>query len=315
MPPVIPPNTVVYGMQLPVQAQSRLFAETWEAAAGVDELAAIARKADERGFFYVGVCDHTAIPRARAGVMGTTWYDTMTTLGFLAGITERVRLLTHVYVLALRHPLQAAKAFATLDAVSRGRAIFGVGAGHLADEFALLGADFAARGARTDEAIEVVKAALSEEFPVQEGPSYPVRDVGIAPRPVQRPRPPIWVGGSTRPALRRAAVRGDGWLPQGTPRAQMPEQIAYLLEHRRRALGDEPIDIGTITEFLHVGVPAWDVGDRCLSGPPERIAESLREFAAMGVNHLQVRFRCRSLGELLDQMDAFTSEVAPLLNR
>ena len=90
--------------------------------------------------------------------------------------------------------------------------------------------------------------------------------------------------------------------------------IEYLLEHRKSTLGDEPIDIGTITETLYVGAPEWDVGPRTLSGPADRLAERLREFGAMGVNHLQVRFRNRSLAELLDQMDAFAAEVAPLLN-
>jgi probable F420-dependent oxidoreductase len=308
---IIPAGTLVYGMQLPIQAQSSLFAEDWERDAGGEELGAIARVADAAGFFYVAVCDHTAIPRALAPRMGTTWYDTMTTLGFLAGITERVRLLTHVYTLPNRHPLVGAKAIATLDALSKGRAIFGVGAGHVADEFALLGADFAGRGALLDEAIDVVKAALTDEYPEADGPNYPVRDFGLAPRPVRRPRPPIWVGGSSRPALRRAAERGDGWLPQGTPRAQMPEQIAYLLKHRN---GDDPIDLGAVTEFLYIGKPTWTVGEKCISGPADLIADGLREFGAMGVTHLQVRFRSRSLDELLDQMTAFGAQVGPLLN-
>ncbi|HAM01778.1 MAG TPA: LLM class F420-dependent oxidoreductase, partial [Acidimicrobiaceae bacterium] len=99
------------------------------------------------------VCDHTAIPRRLADAMSTTWYDTVATLGWLAGITSRVRLLSHVYVAALRHPLRAAKEFATLDALSGGRLIVGVGTGHVTEEFALAGVDFARRGALLDEAI------------------------------------------------------------------------------------------------------------------------------------------------------------------
>jgi probable F420-dependent oxidoreductase len=310
---IVPPGDLVYGMQLPVQSQSRLYAEGWEADAGADDLAAVARAADAAGFFYLAVCDHVAIPRHRAQAMGTTWYDTMTTLGFLAGVTERVRLLSHVAVLAYRHPLVTSKAVATLDTLSKGRAILGVGAGHVPEEFAALGVDFARRGALLDEAVDLVRAALEEEFPVAAGPTWPVRDVGQRPRPVQRPRPPVWVGGSARPSLRRAAERGDGWLPQGTPRAQMPEQIAYLLAHRRRTLGDVPIDLGAITEVLYVGEPGWDVGRHCLAGSPAMLAERLRELGDMGVNHLQVRFRSRSVGEAVDQVLAFGAEVAPLL--
>jgi alkanesulfonate monooxygenase SsuD/methylene tetrahydromethanopterin reductase-like flavin-dependent oxidoreductase (luciferase family) len=117
--------------------------------------------------------------------------------------------------------------------------------------------------------------------------------------------------------LRRAAERGDGWLPQGTPRAELPGQIAYLLEHRRRTRGDDPIDIGATVapESLYIGDPGWDVGDATISGAPTRIADSLNEFAAMGVNHVQLRFRSRTLDELLDQMDAFHRDVAPHLSR
>ena len=310
---IIPAGQMVFGMQLPVQSQSKLYAEDWEETAGVDELAALAVAADRAGLFYVAVCDHVAIPRAYAERMGTTWYDTMTTLGFLAGITERVRLLTHVSVPAYRHPLMTAKAIATLDELSKGRAILGVGAGHLAAEFEMLKVDFERRGALLDEAIDVIEAALLDEFPAVDGPTWPVRDLGQRPRPVQQPRPPIWVGGSARPSLRRAAEKGDGWLPQGTPRAEMPAQIAYLLEHRAKVRAGEPIDIGTISEFLYVGEPGWDVGDHCMAGPPDKLASALAEFKAMGVNHCQVRFRSRSVSELVDQIDAFAADVAPLV--
>src|SRR5882724_1965929 len=119
---IVPPGQVVYGMQLPIQSQSTLYAEPWEGAAGAAELAEVTKAADRLGFFYVGVCDHVAIPHSHAGAMSTIWYDTMTTLGFLAGITENVRLLSHVAIPAYRHPLVSAKAVATLDALSGGRA-------------------------------------------------------------------------------------------------------------------------------------------------------------------------------------------------
>lgn len=313
MTSIIPDGQMVYGMQLPVQSQSKLYAEDWEESAGVDELAALARAADRAGLFYVAVCDHVAIPRGIADRMGTTWYDTMTTLGFLAGITESVRLMTHVTVPAYRHPLMTSKAIATLDELSKGRAILGVGAGHLTPEFDLLKVDFHRRGSLLDEAIDVIDAALREEFPEVDGPTWPARDFGQRPRPRQQPRPPIWIGGSARPSLRRAAEKGDGWLPQGTPRAEMPEQIAYLRDHRAAVRPDDAIDIGTISEFLYVGTPSWDVGEHCIAGPPERLAEGLREFKAMGVNHCQVRFRSRSVDELVDQITAFGAEVAPLV--
>jgi alkanesulfonate monooxygenase SsuD/methylene tetrahydromethanopterin reductase-like flavin-dependent oxidoreductase (luciferase family) len=191
-----------------------------------------------------------------------------------------------------------------------------VGAGHLQGEFELLGLDFDGRGKVTDDAIDVIRAALDDEYPDIESDRYGhIRDAGLGPRPRQS-HLPIWVGGSSKAALRRAATRGDGWLPQGTPRDEMPGHIAFLLDERARAgLGDEPIDLGTITEFLYVGDPGWDVGEQTLSGDPDHLAERLNEFGALGVSHLQIRFRNRSLQELLDQMEAFHSEVAPNLSR
>ncbi|WP_436787700.1 TIGR03619 family F420-dependent LLM class oxidoreductase [Yinghuangia sp. YIM S10712] len=305
-----------YGMQLPVQAQSRLFAEEWEGTAGAEGLAAVAKACDRGGFAYVAVCDHTAIPRGHAAMMGTEWWDTMTTLGWLAGMTSEVRLLSHVAILAYRHPMMAAKAFATLDVISRGRAVVGAGAGHVEAEFAMLGLDFAERGAVLDESLELLDLALREEFVTFEGERFRVGDMGQRPRPVQVPRPPIWVGGSARPALRRVARYADGWLPQGSPRETFPAQVKELRRLREEfCRGDEPLDIGAIPEPLYVGTPGWDVGERTVTGGPERIAESLRWYGEQGADQVQVRFRSRELNELLDQIESFATQVAPLLGK
>ena len=304
---------LAYGMQLPVQSQSRLYVEPWELSAGPEALRRIAAKADATGFFYVAVCDHVVIPTERCASMGATWYDTVATLGHLAALTTRVRLLSHVVVAPYRHPLVVAKAFATLDALSGGRAILGIGAGHVEGEFAALGLDFARRGAATDEAIALIRRAFEKEEVEFSGPTLRVSNVALAPRPVQPGGVPIWVGGSSRAAIRRAARLGDGWLPQGTPRDELPAQIALLREERRRARGDAPIAIGANAEPLYVGQPVWDVGPGTLHGSAGPLAERLAEFAAMGVSHLQLHLRARSEAELLDQMDAFHAEVAPRL--
>ena len=149
-----------YGMQLPVQSQSTLYAEAWEADAGPADLVEIARTADRSGFDYIASCDHVAIPRRLASAMSTVWYDPVATLAFLAGVTERVRLLSHVAVVGLRHPLITAKQYATLDHLSGGRLILGVGAGHVQEEFEVLGVDFERRGAVLDECVDALRAAL-----------------------------------------------------------------------------------------------------------------------------------------------------------
>ncbi|WP_433547085.1 TIGR03619 family F420-dependent LLM class oxidoreductase [Streptomyces sp. CA-294286] len=311
---VLPEGRLAYGMQLPVQSQSALYAESWEVAAGAEDLVEVARAADRGGFAYVAVCDHVAIPRRLADTMGTTWYDPVATLAHLAAVTERVQLLSHVAVVGLRHPLATAKQYATLDHLSGGRLILGVGAGHVTEEFAALGVDFARRGALLDETIDALRAALGpEEFPEFAGERYAFSGLGQKPRPA-RERVPVWVGGSSPAAVRRAAVRGDGWLPQGDPRRDLPSRITRLRELRERAGRTGPFAIGALTEPLYVGDAGRDLGRRTLSGKPEALAESLRAYGAMGVHQIQVRFRSRSRGELTDQMAAFAADVAPHLD-
>ncbi|WP_055530149.1 TIGR03619 family F420-dependent LLM class oxidoreductase [Streptomyces alboniger] len=306
-------SSLPYGMQLPIQSQSRLYAEPWEATATPLDLREIARTADETGFAYLASCDHVAIPRRLADGMGTTWYDPVATLAHLAAVTENVRLMSHVAVVGLRHPLVTAKQYATLDHLSGGRLILGVGAGHVQEEFEVLGVDFERRGALLDESIDALKAALgAEEYPEHHGAFFDFGGLGQRPRPAQ-PRVPVWVGGSSPAAVRRAATRADGWLPQGDPRDKLPARIARLRRLREEAGNEEPITVGAITEVLYVGEPSWPVGRRTLHGKPDALAESLRAYAAMGVDQIQVRFRSRTRTELTDQMRAFAADVAPHL--
>lgn len=308
---VLPRDRTVFGMQLPVQSQSTIYVQPWEADAGPDEVALVARACEEAGFFYVAVCDHTFIPDRLAPAMGATWYDTVATLGWLAGITSRIRLLSHVYVAALRHPLRAVKEFATLDRLSGGRVICGVGAGHVQEEFDLMGPPFEQRGKAADEAVRALARGLASPNPTLEGPRWPASDVVIGPRPVQSPRPPIWVGGSSPAALRRAARLADGWLPQSL--GPDPRLLGELHRLRGELRHDAPIDIGGISEFLYVGTPprGLDLPRSTISGPAEQLAEALRPFADAGVGQVQVRFPARSATELCDQITAFGAEVAP----
>ncbi len=291
----------VYGIQLPIQAQSAYFVADWEATAGPDELARLARICDDNGYAYVGVCDHVALPESVVGGMGTQWADPISTLSWLGAHTSRVGLLTHVYVLPYRHPRVAAKQFATLDHLTGGRALIGIGAGHVEAEFDFLGVDFAGRGQALERGIPELAAALENEF---------VDGFGARPRPTQTPRPPIWVAGSSPVAIRRAARLADGWLPQGPSNADM---VAMLMTERNKHGRTDPFMIGHITPFLYVGQPAFDVGEGTIHGSPSSVAEQILAGTAPGVNQLQVRFKARSCDELCDQLVAFASDVAPLL--
>ena len=298
----IPPGNRVFGMQLPIQAQSNYFVSEWERSAGPIEMARIAKTADDNGFFYIGVCDHVALPESVVGGMGTHWAEPISTLSWLAAHTTRVGLLTHVYVLPYRHPLVAAKQFAGLDYLSGGRALAGIGAGHVQAEFERLGIDFHRRGKSVDESLPLMIAALENEF---------VDGFGSRPRPAQTPRPPIWIAGSSEPAIRRAARFGDGWLPQGPSTDAMIATLNTVREATQRS--HLPMMVGHITPFLYVGDPVWDVGEATIKGSPASVAEQILASTPAGVNQLQVRFKARSCDEICDQMTAFAANVAPLL--
>jgi probable F420-dependent oxidoreductase len=304
---------LAYGLQLPVQSQSTIYAEPWEADAGPADLVEIARAADRSGFDYIAGCDHVGVPRRLATAMSTIWYDPVATLSYLAGVTEHVRLLSHVAVVGLRHPLLTAKQYATLDHLSGGRLVLGVGAGHVREEFEVLGVDFERRGPVLDESMDALRAALGpDEFPEHHGKLYDFEGLGQRPRPAQE-HVPLWVGGSSPAAVRRAALKADGWLPQGDPRDRLPAQIGRIRRLREETAVEGPFVFGAITEPLYVGDPGWEVGRRTLTGAPEVLAESLRAYRAMGVDQIQVRFRCRDRAELTDQISEFGTEVGPLL--
>ena len=235
------------------------------------------------------------------------------TLGFLAGATERIRVLSYVFIPAYRHPLAVAKALCTLDALSKGRLIAGLGAGHLEAEFQALGAEFSQRGPLLEESVAALKVAFAEEFPCHSGPRWRFADLAIAPRPVQKPRPPIWIGGSTLPAMRRAARLADGWLPQGPPPQGMEEGVRFLLAARRQYHGDAPLEIGMNAPWMYLGKPAADLPANTVTGSAEEVAACLLRLRQLGATHVMVRFRSRSCAELLEQIARFGEEVQPLL--
>ena len=322
MAALIPPGKVGWGIQLPVQAQSSAFVQPWERDAGPTELASIALAAERAGALYVGVCDHIAIPASQSDVMGTTWYDTVATLGWLAAHTTNIRLLSHVLVLPYRHPLAVAKAFSTLDVLSNGRTILGVGAGHVAEEFEVLGADFEGRGRKVASSVEVIRRTFVDEFVDVAADDGGDRRVGIGPRPVQPGGPPIWIGGSSRAAVHRAAMLGDGWLPQGLPKMGTSAAIAFIAETRKEAGLPVGFDIGANIAPVFVTSSDGAVGtdslpDHCpeytIVGPADVIAERLRGLIDRGINQLQPQFQGRDAGQVRDQIERFGAEVAPLL--
>src|SRR5882724_11070178 len=191
-----------FGLSLPIIQQVPARTAEWELGAGGGEILAIARAAERVGYRYVTCSDHVAVAASYAATMGATWYEPAATLGFVAGATERIELLVHVAVLPYRHPLVTAKTYATLDRLSGGRVLLGVGSGHAKPEFRALGAPYEARGRFTDEAIAAIRVAWQDEVASYAGEVVQFRDVMVSPRPVRPGGPPIWVGGNSKAALR-----------------------------------------------------------------------------------------------------------------
>jgi hypothetical protein len=194
-----PPGTgytvmVRIGLSTPVVIQLPGVASAWEAAAGIDEVARIAEVADGLGFDYLTCSEHVAVPVDAADSRGATYWDPLATLAFLAARTSRIRLATSVLVLGYHHPLEIAKRYGTLDRISGGRLVLGVGVGSLAPEFALLDAAWEGRGARADDAVRALRASLSTTRPVYDGEYFRFDSFAVEPCAVQR-RVPIWVGG------------------------------------------------------------------------------------------------------------------------
>ncbi|NMO04070.1 LLM class F420-dependent oxidoreductase [Gordonia sp. TBRC 11910] len=220
------------GVALPVVTAHPASSNAWEAAAGIGEISSIAAAADALGYHHVTCSEHVAIPADVAAERGGTYWDPLATFGFLAATTSQIRLATNVLVLGYHHPLEVAKRYGTLDQVSGGRLVLGVGVGSLESEFAVLGAQFADRGARADDALAAIRSAFSTGRPTHDGPFYSYDHIVVEPHAAQR-RVPVWVGGRTRRALRRAVELGDAFCPF----ALSPEEIAAMLADVERPAG------------------------------------------------------------------------------
>jgi probable F420-dependent oxidoreductase len=215
----------------------------WERDGGIEAIAEIAEAADRLGFDYLTCPEHVVVPEDAAAERGSTYWDPLATLGFIAARTARIRLVTAVLVLGYHHPLEIAKRFGTLDRVSGGRLVLGVGVGSLAAEFELLGAEWDDRRPRADDAIRALRRSLSTTTPAYDGEYYRFDSVVIDPCALQ-PRVPSWVGGRTRRSLRRAVTLADGWIPFGLNTEQLVAMLetAELPEHFDIVLACGPID-------------------------------------------------------------------------
>ena len=289
-----------FGLTTPVVTLLPRRHATWEESAGVDELRQIAVAADRLGYHHLTCSDHVAIPVEIAKVRGGRYYDAFATLGYVAALTQRIRLVTHVLVLPYHHPLAVAKRLGTLDRLSGGRVVCGVGVGSLREEFELLGVDFAARGARYEDALRALRAALGERQPEYHGNHFAFRDFVVDPC-AQQAHMPIWLGGRTARSLRRALSFADGWDPFGFSYAQLQALLDRARQwpawRERRA----PFDLVFAPERL------IDVSSA--EGIAAAIA-MVAQYEQLGTTVFNLQLRHRSLQDYLDQLDTFMAKVA-----
>jgi|TARA_B100000809_G_scaffold220910_1_gene228886 probable F420-dependent oxidoreductase len=299
--------------------------------ASPENLRTLAQRAESLGFDSVWVSDHIILPRkvdsfypyAADGVAtfrpDEDYYDPLATLNFLAGCTQKIRLGTHVLILPYRNPVVTAKMLSTLDVLSGGRVILGAGVGWMEEEFQALGLDtYAQRGAVTDEYIQLFKELWTKDEPEFQGEHYQLSGMGFMPKPVQKPHPPIWIGGHTNPAIRRAAEYGDGWMPIGLrpPAILEPEELAEKIARLRRLTVRAGRPEDAVSLCFSTGVTFDDspgATRRMMSGRAEQIATDLRQYQDLGVRNFILGFPGDSVAALDEAMEQFSKQVMPLI--
>jgi probable F420-dependent oxidoreductase len=283
--------------------------------AGPEVIRGAAVRAEQLGYASVWVSDHVVVPHANVVNFGETIFDPLITLGVIAGATSRVRLGTTVLIVPYRNAVVTAKMLASLDALSAGRVVFGVGAGWVAAESAALGLPFAERGAMTDEYLRAMQELWTARSPSFAGTYTRFEGIFCEPKPVQKPHPPIWVGGHSRAALRRTVEFGAAWHPINRPPAELRAsraELARLCQARGRAV-PPAITLRNDVRLVRPGerVPISTHGGRVLAGEPAALVEQIAELADCGVEHLVLEFLSADAAELDAQMAAFAERVRP----
>lgn len=294
-------------------------------ATGPETLTQAARSAEQQGFDSIWSADRVVTPWQI-----NTFYpysenhefivppdrpflDSFTCLAFLAGCTEKIMLGISVLVLPYRHPLYWARVATSIERLSQGRLIMGVGVGWMEEEFAALGVPFKERGKMTDEQLEIIEKLWSEEHISYAGKFYSVQDVAFHPKPIQQPRIPIWIGGEGMAAMRRTARYGDAWFPYyiDITAAQLRERFDTIRRMAAEA-GRDPDQIQlACCRAIEVTREAVPQEDTRLRGTPEQLIEALNVYREAGIDHIALQFMVPRWPDRVEQIERFASEVMP----
>ena len=276
-----------------------------------EALLAFARAAEERQVASLWVSDHVVFPRATTGNYpggrfphppDKPYLEPVTVLAAAALGTTRARIGASVFILGHRHPVVMAKMLATIDALSNGRLICGVGVGWWKEEMEILGAPFHARGRQADEILRVFKALWMEDNPAFEGEFFRFRDIGFQPKPVQKPHPPIWVGGDSPGAFRRVVTLGDGWHATSKTPAELRAALSRL--HAVADVARRPFETLALSLRLRLG-------DELLAQGRQAVVDLLAEYKRLGLGHLVLDFRRDDLARMLEILDLVAGAVRP----
>jgi len=291
-----------------------------------DDLVRFAQQAEQLGFYCVTVADHVIVPKnisipypytVDGKYPGTGYhFETLTTMSFLAGATQRIRFVTSVMIAPYRNPIITAKMLASLDVLSNGRVIVGLGVGWMKEEFDNLGTPpFAERGRVTDEYIRAFRELWSSDHPSFTGRFCNFSDIIFLPKPIQKPTIPIWIGGHSKQAIRRAARLGDGWHPiGGVPTIPIEPggvrtDLALLAEYAQAA-GRDPRQIRVALKgSLFDKEKKIEGRRRRFMGDAEEITSDIRDYRAAGVDTMIFDVRRASSAETLERMEWMAKEV------
>jgi probable F420-dependent oxidoreductase len=289
----------------------------WETTLGPADFQLVARTADELGFHSLAIPEHIVMPSEMVELMGPFWTHALTAMAFVAGATTRLVVDSSVVVLPYHDPIVFAKAISTLDFLSGGRVRLSVGVGHAEREFEVLGVPFHERGRITDEYLAAMIELWTSDEPVFHGEYVNFGSVAFEPKPTQQPHPPIWIGGNSRAAMRRAA-RHDGWFPWLITADELPACLDYIRALPEFAARTRPLDVALPVSTLRVSedhrpLDADSAGEAVLPKGKQATIDAVGHLEEIGVTWTSIPTPlASSLSEYLDSLHWVAEEVMPV---
>lgn len=284
----------------------------WEPKAGGAEVVRFARKADQLSWDWLTLPEHIVMPTEMAEVMGSRFAEGISAAAVLMGATSRIHMLTYILAMPYRHPLLLAKQIGTMEFLGGGRFTLGTAVGHLEKEFDVLGVPFAKRGAITDEYLRALKEVWTSQRPEFDGQFVKFKDIVLEPKPVQKPHPPIFIGGNSKPAMRRAAELGDGWIPWLVTSEDLPDCIKYMKTIPAYQEKADRFEILVTTTAYNVEENHRERGETKVAADRESVLREIESLKKAGATSVQVMPpKVETFEQCLEWIEWYDSEIIP----